>query len=146
MKRSNEESAESQMKEIKFLKFNEAHKFKKKANEDQFKFHQKLNDTLNSAKSAAEHSQLGKVKNDLEKGEKLISERQKHILLANKSDNRWAMVTEYKMQSLADDSDDKRRIFKAKSRACEKKSPASAESTLPSQLTNKHSKVKRWPC
>ena len=38
IKRSNEESAESQMKEIKRLKFNEPHKFKKKANEDQFKF------------------------------------------------------------------------------------------------------------
>ena len=34
IKRSNEESAESQMKEIKRLKFNEPHKFKKKANED----------------------------------------------------------------------------------------------------------------
>ena len=42
IKWSNEESAESQMKEIKRLKFNEPHKFKKKANEDQFKFNQKL--------------------------------------------------------------------------------------------------------
>ena len=38
----NEESAESQMKEIKRLKLNEPHKFKKKAKEDQFKFNQKL--------------------------------------------------------------------------------------------------------
>ena len=52
------------MKEIKCLKFNEAHKFKKKANENQFKFNQKLSDALDSAKSAAEHSQLEKVKND----------------------------------------------------------------------------------
>ena len=42
IKWSNEESAESQMKEIKRLKFNEPHKFKKKAKEDQFKFNQKL--------------------------------------------------------------------------------------------------------
>ena len=47
IKRSNEESAESQMKEIKRLKFNESHKFKKKANEDQFNFNQKLSETPN---------------------------------------------------------------------------------------------------
>ena len=139
IKRSNEESAESQMKEIKRLKFNKPHKFKKKANEDQFKFNQKLSETLDSAKSAAENSQLEKAKNDLEEGEKLISERQKHILLADKSDYGWAMVVEYKKHSLADDSDDEKRIFKAESRARasvnalkkKKKVPASAESTPP---------------
>ena len=141
IKRSHQESAESQMKEIKRLKFNEPHKFKKKANEDQFKFNQKLSETLDSAKSAAEQSQLEKVKNDLEEGEKLISERQKHILLADKSDYGWATVNEYKKHSLADGSDDEKRIFKAESRARtsvntlkkKKKSPASAESTPPSQ-------------
>ena len=140
IKQSNQESAESQMKEIKHLNFNKPHKFKKKANEDQFKFNQKLSKTLDSAKSAAEQSQLEKVKNDLEEGEKLISERQKNILLADKSDYGWATVNEYKKHSLADDSDDEKRIFKAKSRTRtsvntlkKKKSPASAESTLPSQ-------------
>ena len=117
IKWSNEESAESQMKEIKRLKFNESHKFKKKANEDQFKFNQKLSETLDSAKSAAENSQLEKVKTSLEEGETLISERQKHILLTDKSDYGWATVDEYKKHSLADDSDDEKRIFKAKSRA-----------------------------
>ena len=58
IKRSHQESAESQMKEIKRLKFNEPHKFKKKANEDQFKFNQKLSETLDSAKSAVEQPQL----------------------------------------------------------------------------------------
>ena len=128
------------MKEIKRLKFNEPHKFKKKANEEQFKFNQKLSETLDSAKSAAENSQLEKVKNDLEEGEKLISERQKHSLLADRSDYGWAMVVEYKKHSLADNSDDEKRIFKAEWRARasvnalkKKKVPASAESTPPSQ-------------
>ncbi|XP_068703674.1 uncharacterized protein [Montipora foliosa] len=141
IKRSKGESAEIQMKEIKRLKFNEPQKFKKKANEDQLKFNQKLSEALHSAKSAAEHSQIGKVKSDLEEGEKLISERQKHVLLADKSDYEWATVTEYKKHSLADDSNDEKRIFKAESRArtlCHtlknmKKFPASAESTPPSQ-------------
>ena len=140
IKWSNEESAESQMKEIKRLKFNESHKFKKKANEDQFKFNQKLSETLDSAKSAAENSQLEKVKTSLEEGETLISERQKHILLADKSDYGWATVDEYKKPSLADDSEDEKRIFKAESRARtffnslkKKKSSAPAESTVSSQ-------------
>ena len=42
IKRSNEDSAQQQMKEIKKLKFDEPHKFKKKANEDQFNFNRKL--------------------------------------------------------------------------------------------------------
>ena len=143
IKRSNEDggkTAESQMKEIKRLKFNESHKFKKKANEDQFKFNQKLSETLDSAKSAAENSQLEKVKTSSEEGETLISERQKHILLTDKSDYGWATVDEYKKHSLADDSDDEKRIFKAKSRARtfvnalkKKKSSAPAESTVSSQ-------------
>ena len=48
----------------------------KEANADH-KFKQKLNETLDSAKSVGETSQLKKVKNDLEE-EKLISQGQKH--------------------------------------------------------------------
>ena len=105
------------MKEIKRLKFNEPHKFKKKANEGQFKFNKKLSETLHSAKSATENSQFEKVKTDLEEGEKLLSERQKHVLLADKLEYGWVTVLEYKKHSLADDSDDEKRIFKAESRA-----------------------------
>ena len=92
------------MKEIKRLKFSESHKFKKKANEEQFKFNQKLIKTLDSPKSAAENPQLEKVKTSSGESETLISERQKHILLADKSDYRWATVDKYKKHSLADDS------------------------------------------
>ena len=49
----------------------------KEANADH-KFKQKLNETLDSAKSVGETSQLKKVNNDLEEGEKLISQGQKH--------------------------------------------------------------------
>ena len=93
------------MKEIKRLKFSESHKFKKKANEEQFEFNQKLIKTLDSAKSAAENPQLEKVKTSSGESETLISERQKHILPADKSDYRWATVDKYKKHSLADDSE-----------------------------------------
>ena len=81
IKRANEDAADLQMREIKKLKHSEPHKFKRKANEDQYKFNLKLRETLVNAKSAAQKSQLEKVKSELEEGEKLLLERQKHILL-----------------------------------------------------------------
>ena len=62
IKRANEEAADPQMREIKKLKHNETHMFKRKANEDQYKFNLKLGETPDNAKSAAQKSQLEKVK------------------------------------------------------------------------------------
>ena len=44
-------------------------------------------------------------------------ERQKHILLADKSESGCFTVEEYKKHDLAEDSDDERRIFSAERRA-----------------------------
>ena len=102
------------MREIKKLKHSEPHKFKRKANEDLYKFNLKLGETLVNAKSAAQNSQLQKVKSELDEGEKLLLERQKHILLADKSESGWFTVEEYKKHDLAEDSDDERRIFQCR--------------------------------
>ena len=117
IKRANEDAADLQMGEIKKLKHNEPHKFKRKANEDQYKFNLKLAETLDNAKSAAQKSQLEKIKLELDEGEKLLLERQKHILLADKSDSGWFTVDEYKKHDLAENSDDEKRIFNAERRA-----------------------------
>ena len=66
IKRANEDAADLQMREIKKLKHSEAHKFKRKANEDQYKFNLKLGETLDNVKSAAQKSQLEKVKSELD--------------------------------------------------------------------------------
>ncbi|KAJ7384020.1 hypothetical protein OS493_024032 [Desmophyllum pertusum] len=66
IKHANEDSVELQMKEIKKLKFYEPHNFKRKANEAQFKLNLTLGETIDNVKSAAEKSQLEKVKSDLE--------------------------------------------------------------------------------
>jgi len=89
IKRANDTKAEEHLTEIKKLKYNEPHKFKKRANEDQYKFNLKMAEKIDSTKSAAQESQLEKVKSDLEEGEKLLNERQKHILLANKLVGVW---------------------------------------------------------
>ena len=85
IKRANDTSAELPMKETKEMKFREPLKFKRKASEDQYKFNLKLAETFDSAKSAAEKTNLEKVKSDLDECEKLLVERQKCILLADKS-------------------------------------------------------------
>ena len=94
----------------------EPRRFKKKANEDQFKFNAKIQDTLEETKAGAQANALDKVKDLLQKGEDLLKERQKHILLADKSEYGWSTVQEYKKSEIADDSDNEKKIFKAEGR------------------------------
>ena len=111
IKRANETSVEQEMKEIKKLKYQEPHKFKRRANEDQYEFNLKLAEPIDSAKSAAEKLQLEKVKTDLKGGEKLLVERQKHVLLADKSEHGWCNADKYKQHYLVDNSDGKKRVY-----------------------------------
>ena len=55
IKRSNEDSAEQQMKAIKKLKYGKPDKFKKKGNEDQFNYNRKLAENIGTAKSPVEN-------------------------------------------------------------------------------------------
>ena len=69
IKRANSDTADSHLREIKKLKFEELHWFKKKANEDQFRLNSKLTDVLDEAKSSCSTQNLDKVKESLEKGQ-----------------------------------------------------------------------------
>ena len=95
LKRSHADTADTHLKEIKKLKFDEPHRFTKKGNENQYRFNLKVGDASEEAKEACSSQQLDKVHASLEKGEKLLSERQKHILLADKSDFGWSLMREY---------------------------------------------------
>lgn len=117
IKRANAESADSHLSQIKRMKFDDPHRFKKKANEDQYKFNLKLSDAVDEAKTSCLSQKFDKAKQSLEKGEKLLAERQKHILLADKSDFGWMTIQEYKKNDLADDSDDEKKIIRAEARA-----------------------------
>ena len=114
---ANNTKVEEHLTKSKELKY-EPQKFKKRANKDQYKFNLKMAETINSARSAAQKSQLEKVKSDFKEGEKLLNERQKHILLAVKLEFGWCSVDEYKQHDLADDSDDEKRVYSAEWRAC----------------------------
>lgn len=86
------------MKEIKKLKYQEPHEFKRQANEDQYEFNLKLAKPID-------------LKTDLKGGEKLLVERQKYILLADKSEHDWSNVDKYKQHYLVDNSDGKKRVY-----------------------------------
>ena len=77
IKRANEDTAYLQMREIKKLKQSQPHKFKRKANEDQYKFNLKFEETARQRQVRCA---------ELDEGEKLLLERQKHIL-ADKSES-----------------------------------------------------------
>ena len=117
LKRSHADTADCHLKEIKKLKFDEPHRFKKKGNEGQCRFNLEVGDAIEEAKEACSSQQLDKVHASLEKGEKLLSEGQKHILLADKSDFGWSLIREYKRNDLAEDSDDEKKIIRAEARA-----------------------------
>lgn len=67
IKRANSESTDSHLREMKKLKFEEPRRFKKKANEDQYRFNSQLSDVLTEAKSSCSSQQLDKVKESLDK-------------------------------------------------------------------------------
>ena len=61
-----------------------------------------------------ERKDLSKTKEHLEKGMSLLKERQKLILLADKSPYGWKTVHEYKHHDLAED--DEKKIYRAEAR------------------------------
>ena len=63
-----------------------------------------------------------------------MTERQKHILLADKSDFGWSLIREYKRNDLADDSDDEKAIMRAEARA---RTQAKQSGRLKSRPTNR---------
>ena len=86
-------------------------------NEDQHKFNTKVIDSLAEVSEALERSEITQAQEALQKGKLLLNERQKHILLADKSEFGWATVNEYNKHELANNSEDEKRIIKSELRA-----------------------------
>lgn len=61
LKCAHAETAESHLNEIKKLKFDEPHRFKKKGSEDQYRFNLKVGDAIEDAKGACSSQQFDKV-------------------------------------------------------------------------------------
>ena len=109
LKRANESIASQQMSEIKRLKRDSVPQFNKKSNEEQYNANKAIKDAVEDAQIALERNDVEKTKRALDKGMDLIQERQKLILLADKSQYGWKTVLEYKHHDLADDEEDEKR-------------------------------------
>jgi len=89
------EAVDDQLREIKKLCREEQNSFKRKDNEMQYKFNLKVQDTLDDVKSHLESTAVDKAKSSLSEGTSMLSERQKLILLADKSDFGLKTVEHY---------------------------------------------------
>lgn len=139
LKRANDVSAEEQLQEIKKLKTTETPQFKKRSNEDQFKSTKSVLDAIEDAEFHLEKADTVKTKQALQRGKSLIKERQKLILLADKSPYGWKTVVEYKQHDLADDEEDEKKIYRAEARAArttKKFNPSSRNFNTKQPLTN----------
>ena len=94
--------------------------FKNKGNEQQFNFNRKVIRTSTAAVKALESGNIGKAKEELNEGILLLTNRQKIIKLADKSEFGWATVQEHICDDLADDEADVSKIKKAEKRAAAK--------------------------
>lgn len=72
---------------------------------------------MEDAQAALRTKDLEITKEALDRGMALLQERQKLILLADKSLYGWKTVLEYKHHDLADDEEDEKKIHRAESRA-----------------------------
>ena len=87
--------------------------FKRKGTEIQYKFNAKIQDSIDEAKSYLESNAVDKAKESLNEGTSLLTERQKLILLADKSEFGWKTVQEYTQNELAEDDQDGKNIRRA---------------------------------
>ena len=100
-----------------------SYQFQKKGNEAQFMFNMAVEEHIESAKreltkvlpssGGDQKFAITKAVAQLEEGTKAIVMRLKHIRIANCSELGWGVVAAYKNNELAEDSDDKKGLFKA---------------------------------
>ena len=86
---------------IKKMRLNKGLKFKKKSNEKQYQFNERVQEKLEFAKKSVSSTPpaIEKAKEALKEGELLIKERQKMIRIADRSEYGWATVAEYERMS-----------------------------------------------
>ena len=100
------------------------YEFKRKPHEEQARFNAHFEESVREAQHALatvdDSPSLQRAQEALEKGTRLLAERQKLIKIADRSANGWGVVAEYTADELADDSEDEKRLEKAE-KAVERK-------------------------
>ena len=117
MKRQLEESSNTQMSELKTIRLTGPRTFKKKGHEQQYKHNEQVKSAVNEAKDAVVAGKNEACIAKLNEGIELSDQRQKLILIADKSDYGWKTVGEYLDDELADDDQDANKMKKAEKEA-----------------------------
>ena len=119
--RLDQKLAEAATKAANRVRHDKLYTYKKKAHEEQAQFNAQVQGTIQEAQdafAAVESSPaLHRAQEALERGARLLLERQKLIKIADQSANGWGVVAEYTADELADDSDDEKRLEKAEKTA-----------------------------
>ena len=102
------ESADDRL--VKKMRLDNRPTFKKRGQKKQYQFNKQVQDKVDAATSALEQTPpaLEKARAFLKEGKKLITLRQKNILIADRSEHGWVTVAEYEKDELADNSDAKK--------------------------------------
>ena len=93
----------------------QATEFKYKGNRKQFQFNAEVDEILNRIENNADDPD--KVRQLAAEAKKVIKKRQKLIKIADKNKDGWLVVEEYESDDLASDTDDEKRLKKARSAA-----------------------------
>ena len=95
--------------------------FKFKGNRVQYEFNSDLLDNLNNARDALTAGSIVSASGDLDKAIAEVKKRNKHIRIADKSEDGWKVIEEYLSEELASDSEDEKRIRGAQARAAKQR-------------------------
>ena len=117
MKRQLDETSNIQMSELKKIRLTEPRTFKKKGYEQQYKHNQQVKSVVSEAKDAVTSGRQDTCIAKLNEGIELIDQRQKLILIADKSEYGWKIVGEYLDNELADNDQDAKKMKKAENEA-----------------------------
>ena len=108
---------EAASKVLKRARHDKPYQYKRKGNEEQATFNTRVDEALAEAQldlpGAETSPALGRVHKAVDKGKRLIAERQKLIRIADRSELGWNVVVEYTTDELAEDSEDEKRLEKA---------------------------------
>ena len=129
------------MSELKKIRLSEPRSFKKKGHGQQYKHNDQVKSTVNEAKDTAIAGKTDACITKLYEGIDLIDQRQKLILIADRSEYGWKTVGEFLENELADDeqkrsSTENRAIKAGKARAWYK-TPRAPGATATSPSTSR---------
>ena len=89
-------------------------KVRRKSNQAQYDFNLKIKRVFENTENAVKTGNTEVAKTSISQGMKLIKERQKHIKIADREDCSWQVIEHYKSDVLAEDSEDEKRIARAR--------------------------------